>query len=256
VRVTVLGCGGSGGVPLITGEWGRCDPANPRNKRRRPSILVETATTTLLVDTGPDLRAQLLDAGCRRVDAVLYTHEHADHVHGIDDVRALNFSKGGAIDAYGFAGALETIVERFGYVFHESRTAAGVHRPQLTPRVIEPGRLQVGDLDLQVFAQDHGVTISAGIRIGRFAYSTDVVAFDEPAFETLAGVDTWIVGCLRREPHIAHAHMARVLEWVERLQPRRAILTHMNYSLDYDELRATLPAGVEPAYDGMVIDGL
>ena len=253
MRVTMLGCGGSGGVPLITGHWGRCDPSNPRTARRRPSILVEDNGSTILVDTGPDLRAQLLDAGCRRVDAVLYTHAHADHVHGIDDLRGLNFAMGGAIDAYGRQDTLHEIARRFSYVFEQAHDGTGPFRPQLTANLI--GRdFRAAGIDVVAFDQDHGDSTSTGFRFGPFAYSTDIVGLNDAAFALLAGVEVWIVGCLRADPHPAHAHLERVLQWVERLKPERAILTHMNHTMDYAELAATLPSGVEPGFDGLAIE--
>lgn len=253
MRVTMLGCGGSGGVPLITGDWGRCDPGNPKNARRRPSILVEHGGTVVLVDTGPDFRNQLLDAGCDRLDAILYTHAHADHVHGIDDVRALNYAMRRPIDAYATAETLEEIAARFDYAFRPIEPGGGFYRPQLAPRPID-GAFTVGELDIVPFRQDHGVCVSTGFRFGRFGYSTDVVRLDDAAFETLAGVEVWIVDCLRLEPHPTHAHLERTLEWIDRLAPKRAILTHMNHSVDYADMASRLPRGVEPGFDGLVIE--
>lgn len=254
MRVTMLGCGGSGGVPLANGCWGRCDPANARNRRRRPSILVEHDDVTLLVDTGPDLRAQLLDAGCRRLDAVLYTHAHADHLHGIDDIRALAVGPGSrAIEAFGTPETLDEILSRFAYAFQRTGPSGSLYPPLMQARPIE-GPFQVGGLEILPFRQDHGTCTSTGYRFGRFAYSTDVVRLDEEAFAALSGVEVWIVGCLRVAPHPTHAHLARVLEWVDRLVPKRTIFTHMNQTLDYDELTAQLPAGIEPGHDGLVIE--
>lgn len=255
MRVTVLGCGGSGGVPLATGEWGVCDPTNPKNRRRRPSILIEDEELTILVDTGPDVREQLLDAACRRIDAILYTHAHADHVHGLDDLRAFNNVMGRPIDAFGTEGTLAAIRERFAYAFEAIEPGHGFYRPQLIARIIteyEPFR--VGHLDVLPFRQDHGLSLSTGFRIGRFAYSTDVVGLDEQAFEALTGVEVWIVDCLREWPHITHAHLAQTLEWIDRVGAERAILTHMNHQADYDVLAAKLPPGVEPGYDGLVLE--
>ncbi|MSO75686.1 MAG: MBL fold metallo-hydrolase [Alphaproteobacteria bacterium] len=255
MRVTVLGSGASGGVPLVGGVWGACDPANPRNRRLRPSLLVEGAGASILIDTSPDLRAQLLASAVGRLDAVLYTHAHADHVHGIDDLRALNFATGAAIPAYGSAKTLAEIADRFGYAFIKSAPPQkpGWTRPELTPHVIT-GPFQIAGLEIVPFDQDHHVTISTGFRIGRFAYSTDVVRLDEAAFATLAGIEVWVVSCLREEPHPIHAHLEWVLGWIERLRPQRAILTHMNHSLDYATLARKLPPGVEPGYDGLVLE--
>jgi len=255
MRVTILGCGGSGGVPLSNGLWGACDPSNPKNRRRRPSILIQEQGLDILVDTGPDMREQLIAAGCSKLDAVLYTHPHADHIHGIDDVRALNVQAGRVIDAYGNGATLSNLEARFSYVFSPIDHAKyGFYRPQLRAHVVESGPFEVGGLEIIAFPQDHYSCVSLGFRIGGFAYSTDVVSLDEHAFATLAGVDTWVVDALRETPHPAHAHLARTLSWIERLKPRRAILTHMNHDMDYETLHRKLPAGVEPGYDGMVID--
>ena len=255
MRVTVLGSGASGGVPLVGGVWGACDPENPRNRRLRPSLLVESEGTAILIDTSPDLRAQLLASSVSRLDAVLYTHAHADHVHGIDDLRALNCASGTAIPAFGSARTLAEVSDRFGYAFTRSEPPAkpGWHKPELAPQVID-GPFQVGRLAIEPFDQDHHVTVSTGFRIGRFAYSTDVVRLDEAAFVALDGIEVWVVSCLREEPHPIHAHLELVLSWIRRLRPRRAILTHMNHSMDYASLARKLPPGIEPGYDGLVLE--
>ncbi|HYE50434.1 MAG TPA: MBL fold metallo-hydrolase [Azospirillaceae bacterium] len=251
MKVTILGCGGSGGVPLIGNVWGACDPANPRNRRRRCSILIERGATTVLVDTGPDVREQLIDAGVQHLDAVLYTHEHADHTHGIDELRAMNWVMRRPIDCYADRMTLDILLKRFDYCFAppEMRFV----RPELVAHPID-GPFELGSLSVVPFRQEHGRLPSLGFRFGRFAYSTDVVHLDETAFAVLEGVDTWIVDCTRETPHPVHAHLELTLSWIERLRPRRAILTHMNHTMDYDTLRAKLPPGVEPAYDGMVLE--
>lgn len=253
MKVTVLGCGGSLGVPMVGGLWGDCDPTNPRNRRRRPSILVTTASTTVLVDTSPDLRDQLLDAGVRRLDAVLFTHDHADHLHGVDDLRPLTFWRDGPIPAYCDPATKASLEDRFGYVVDSVVMERGPYRPLLTLRLVD-GPLTVGDLTVQPFRQDHGFGPSLGLRFGPFAYSTDVVDLDDAAFEALDGVDTWMVDATRLEPHPSHAHLDRTLEWIARLGPRQAYLTHMNHQMDYDSLVARLPDGVAPAYDGLVLE--
>ena len=255
MKVTVLGCGPSGGVPLIGNDWGQCDPTNPRNRRRRASILVEEGTHVLLVDTSPDMRQQLLDAGVTRIDAVLYTHAHADHCHGIDEVRSLNRLTGRSLPIYGSAKTLEEIRQRFRYIFApvNPRYAAAFYKPALEPHVVA-GAFEAAGLAVTPFVQDHGSTETLGFRLGRFAYSTDVVRLDEAAFAILAGIDTWIVDCYRREPHPTHTHLEQTLAWIERLRPRRVFLTHMDGLLDYEALKRELPPGVEPAYDGLTID--
>ncbi len=252
VKVTVLGCGGSLGVPMVGNVWGNCDPAEPRNRRRRPCILVETRATSVLVDTPPDLREGLLAAQVTRLDAVLYTHAHADHVHGIDDLRGLTFKTRQAIPGYCDAVTLGEIERRFGYAVSSVEMERKLYQPLMRPVLID-GAFRVGDLDIQPFVQDHGTCPSLGFRFGRFAYSTDAVALDEAAFAALEGIDVWLVDATREEPHPTHAHLARTLEWIARVRPRRAILTHMNHTMDYRRLLQILPAHVEPAYDGMVI---
>jgi phosphoribosyl 1,2-cyclic phosphate phosphodiesterase len=254
MRVTILGCAGSHGVPLIGGNWGVCDPKNPKNRRRRPSIHVATADLSILVDTSPDLREQCLDAGITRVDAVLYTHSHADHVHGIDDLRSICRLQRRLVDVYAEPAFLDEIRQRFRYVFEGRTDADELYRPLAVPHAIA-GPFKIGALDIVPFPQDHGIGPSTGFRLGRFAYSTDAVRLPEAAFEALAGIDVWIVDCLRVEPaHPTHAHLERTLAWLGRVKPRRAILTHMNHQTDYDRMSAILPPGVEPAYDGMVLE--
>jgi phosphoribosyl 1,2-cyclic phosphate phosphodiesterase len=255
MRVTILGCGPSWGVPRIGGEWGKCDPANPRNRRLRVSALVEEGGRTLLIDTSPDLREQLLDAAVQRVDAVLFTHAHADHLHGIDDLRSVNRLMGGAIPIFASSEALGEIRQRFGYVFAPGRPdwQRSFYKPVLEPHVID-GPFAAAGLPVVPFAQDHGYSQTLGFRIGKMAYSTDVIELDEAAFAALAGVELWIVDCIRREPHVTHSHLEKTLAWIGRVRPRRAVLTHMDESLDYETLRAELPPGVEPGYDGLTIE--
>jgi len=255
MRITMLGCGPSWGVPRIGGDWGACDPNNPRNRRRRVSVLVETGEATLLIDTSPDLREQLLAAGVRRLDAVLYTHAHADHLHGIDELRSVNWLMQRAIPVFASAEALDEIGRRFGYVFDAVKPGrqSVYYKPVLERHTIV-GPFQAAGVSVTPFVQDHGFSATLGFRIGGFAYSTDVVNLDEAAFAALAGVEVWIVDCIRRRPHVTHAHLDKTLGWIARVAPRRAILTHMDESLDYAALFHELPAGVEPGYDGLVID--
>jgi phosphoribosyl 1,2-cyclic phosphate phosphodiesterase len=253
MKVRILGCGASGGVPRLGGVWGACDPAEPRNRRRRASILVEDGTTALLIDTSPDLREQLLDAGTRRLDAVLFTHAHADHLHGIDDLRSMNRLMRAPLPVYADAQTLATIAERFDYVFRPVAEGASFYKPTLIPHTID-GEFTVADVKIVSFVQDHGFSTTLGFRIGAMAYSTDAVDLGEAAFAALAGIDLWIVDCLRYEPHPTHSHLARTLSWIERVKPRRAVLTHMDIQLDYATLSRELPPGVEPAYDGLTLE--
>ena len=255
MRVTVLGCGPSGGVPLIGNDWGECDPANPRNRRRRASILVEQNGAKILVDASPDMRMQLLDAGISRLDGIVFTHAHADHCHGIDEVRALNRAMGEAVPIYAAPTTLAELKQRFAYIFRPSDPAAGAvfYKPSLLPTIIE-GPFEVAGVRVLPFTQNHGFSTTLGFRFGDLAYSTDVVTLDEPVFGALEGVGTWIVDCYRRTPHPTHTHLGQTLDWIARVKPKRAILTHMDVQLDYETLRRELPAGIEPAYDGMVVD--
>jgi phosphoribosyl 1,2-cyclic phosphate phosphodiesterase len=248
----VLGSGNSTGVPMSDGDWGGCDRNEPRNRRRRASILIESDRTRVLVDAGPDLREQMLSAEVGRLDAVIFTHAHADHSQGIDDLRPFGGFGGRALPIYAFPEILEQLKLRFGYLFGGGR-AGYYDKPTLQP-IEAPPHLTIGDLDFTLFEQDHVVCRTLGIRIGDLAYSTDVKTLPEAAFDALAGVGTWIVAAVRREPHLAHAHLDQVLGWIARIRPAQAYLTHLNLSMDYRSLLATLPRGIEPAYDGLVVE--
>ena len=260
MKVTLLGTGASAGVPMIGGpdgggDWGACDPEEPRNRRTRSSIVVEGPNhQRLLVDTSPDMRTQLLDCRIPGADAVLFTHAHADHITGIDDVRVLNRIANRPLPAYATAATLDEIIGRFGYAF-KPWDSTHFYRPVLVANTVAPGEtVAIAGLAVRLFPQNHGRIETLGLRIGRFGYSTDVIGLDDGAFEALAGVDTWVVGCFLRDgPHWTHADLATVLSWVERLRPRRTVLTHMGTDMDWAWLRANLPPGVEAGYDGMVL---
>jgi len=254
MRITVLGCGSSNGVPHIGDRWGDCDPNDPRNRRSRPSVLVETdGGALILIDTSPDLREQLLAAGVERIDAVLWTHAHADHVHGLDDLREICRLMEAPVRVFGLAEHLAEIRRRFGYAFDPLPEGHSYYRPVLDATAID-GPFTVGDAAITAFVQDHGWTSTLGFRIGAFAYSTDVVRMGEGAFACLSGIDTWIVDCVRREPHPVHSHLEQTLGWIERARPKRAFLTHMGNTLDYASLTAELPPGVWPAHDGLIVN--
>ncbi len=247
-------------MPQIGGEdergaWGACDPAEPRNRRTRSAALVEDAAgRRLLIDAGPDLRSQMLATGFARLDAVAFTHAHADHVMGLDDLRIVNRLRGDALDAFGNAETLDSLRTRFDYAFHPP-SPKGFFRPSLTPRVVAPGEVvRMACMPVQVLRQDHRVMETLGLRIGTFAYSTDVVAFPEESLAALEGLDTWVVGCFQRQRHPVHAHVEQVLDWVARLRPRRTVLTHMGYDLDWAWMAANLPPGIEAGFDGMVLE--
>jgi phosphoribosyl 1,2-cyclic phosphate phosphodiesterase len=256
MRVTILGCGHSSGTPQIALGWGNCDPGNPKNRRLRPSILVENDDTRILVDTSPDMRQQLLTADVNHLDAVFYTHAHADHLHGIDDLRAINRSMERSIEAYADAATWEHIDNRFPYALQPLPEGTNFYyKPTLNPHVItDGGAFRVGTIEVTAFEQEHGHCQTRGFRFGPIAYSTDVLELPDYAFDILAGVETWIVGTLVDSPHPAHAHVDKALEWIERVRPKRAVLTHLSSDLDYETLRKRLPQGVEPAYDGMLIE--
>lgn len=256
LKVTMLGSGASGGVPLIGCECAVCASNNPKNRRSRVSILIESATTRLMVDTSPDLRTQCLQQGISRVDAILITHDHADHTHGLDDTRSFNFHRNGPVPLYAEAECLAALQAKFAYAFGAPRQEYGWYRPCLIPHAVTlpaAGPLTIGDLKLIIFPQTHGRITSLGIRIGDFAYSTDVNHLPEEAFAALEGVRVWIVDCLGYKPAPTHAHLEQTLAWIGRVRPERAILTHMSHQFDYETLAAALPPGVEPGYDGLVL---
>ncbi len=259
MRAIVLGCGGSAGVPHIggpdgRGDWGVCDPAEPRNRRTRSSIVIEAPGGRILVDTGPDLRAQLLANAIPRIEAVAFTHAHADHITGLDEVRILNRIAGRPLAAYATDATLQELQHRFDYAFKPWKPPH-FYRPVLETRVVTPGEiLQIAGLAVTVFEQDHHVVRTLGLRAGGFAYSTDAVRLDEAALAILQGVDTWLVGCFQREPHLTHAHIGLVLEWRARIGARRTVLTHMGNDMDWSWLAAHLPPDIEAAYDGQVLD--
>jgi phosphoribosyl 1,2-cyclic phosphate phosphodiesterase len=249
LKLLMLGSGTSSGVPRIGGDWGRCNPANPRNRRTRVSILVESGDTRLLVDTGPDLRAQLLDAGVGWLTAVLYTHDHADHCHGIDDLRALFHAAGVEIDCYMDRATRASLRTRFRYVF-----AGRAGYPATAKAHLLQNEMQFGPIRVRPFRQEHGPVHSIGFRFEAdgqaIAYSTDVSGFPAESWPHLEGLDLWVVDALRRNPHPTHSHLAQTLGWIEQAEPREAWLTHMDQSMDHDELVAELPPGVSPGYDG------
>jgi phosphoribosyl 1,2-cyclic phosphate phosphodiesterase len=259
LRFTILGCGSSGGVPRLGGDWGNCDPTNPKNRRRRCSMLVERVgpdgTTRVLIDTSPDMRDQLLDAGVGTLDAVIYTHSHADHMHGIDDLRQIVFNMRARIPVWADGPTQEALLSRFGYAF--TQPEGSPYPPILDLHTID-GEVWIdgagGVVSLVPFRAEHGAMDALGFRIGPLAYLPDVVAMPPESWQHLAGLDCWVLDALRRKPHPTHVHLALSLEWIAKMAPTRAVLTNMHVDLDYAELVAELPAGVEPAYDGLVIE--
>ncbi len=258
---TILGCGSSPGVPRIGNHWGACDPSNPKNRRRRCSLLVQrisaNGVTNVLVDTSPDLRSQALDAGVATLDGVLFTHSHADHIHGIDDLRGFVMNTGRRVEVFADDATVARLKASFDYCF---KTPPGSEYPPIANAntiaagsdvtVAGPG----GPVTARPIKQMHGRVPSLAFRFGGLAYSPDVSGLDDEAIDQLTGLDVWIVDALRRRPHPSHFSLHEALEWIERLKPRRAVLTHMHVDLDYATLRRELPAHVEPAYDGMAIE--
>ncbi len=254
----MLGCGPSVGVPSISGGWGRCDPQEPRNRRRRCSILVEKEDQRILVDASPDLREQLLDAGVRSINALLITHIHADHTHGLDDLRPLYWVTRERLVTYADAGTWADLDTRFGYLVEASPQSPPHFVPPLERRVFDAGTYEIAGCTVEVMRQDHGTSgESLGFVFdGKAAYSTDVAYLTDAQLDRLAEqqLDLWIVDCLREEETGAHASLARAISWVERVRPRQAYLTHMNSALDYHTTLAKCPPGLEPGYDGLVVD--
>jgi phosphoribosyl 1,2-cyclic phosphate phosphodiesterase len=258
---TILGCGSSGGVPRPALGWGKCDPANPKNRRRRCALLVERRNsageaTRVLVDTGPDLREQLIDANVEWLDGVLFTHEHADHTHGIDDLRGLFIHKRRRIDVYSDERTSAMLTNRFGYCFVKPQGSD--YPPIVNDHRIGPGRPIAidgpgGTIMAMPFMQDHGDIPSLGFRFGGLAYSADLKTLPDDSMPALAGLDLWIVDALRYTPHPSHFSVEDALGWIARIKPKRAILTNLHSDLDYETLRAELPPHIEPAYDGLTV---
>mgnify|MGYP000114967051 CR=1 FL=1 len=262
LRATILGCGASPGVPRIGNDWGACDPDEPRNRRTRCSLLLERfedgdTPTRVLVDTGPDLREQLLSANVGFLDAVIYTHAHADHLHGIDDLRAFWMNTKQLLDIHADADTWARIDQAFGYCF--TTPAGSSYPPTLRYRPMAIGTPVTvtgagGALSVMPFRQTHGGSDSLGLRVGGLAYSCDISDVPAESLSYLEGLDVWIVDALRYTPHPSHFDVHQALDWIARIKPQRALLTHMHTDLDYQTLKASLPSGIEPAWDGAVLE--
>jgi len=257
-RFTILGCGSSGGVPRIGGHWGECDPKNPKNRRRRCSLLVEQdgpdGTTSVLIDTSPDMREQLIDAGVTRLDGVVYTHPHADHVHGIDDLRMVAINMRDRVQVWADTPTSDALMTRFGYVF---RTPPGSGYPPILEMNAIDGDVVIngpgGAISLSPFEVQHGTIRALGFRMDDVAYLPDVSDLDSGKL-ALHGLDLLIIDALRRTPHPSHSHLDNTLAWIAELEPKRAVLTNMHIDLDYEAVAAETPDHVTPAYDGMVLE--
>jgi phosphoribosyl 1,2-cyclic phosphate phosphodiesterase len=268
LRFTILGCGSSGGVPRLGGHWGDCDPTNPKNRRRRCSMLVERigaqGITRVLIDTSPDMRDQLLSAGVGALDAVVYTHSHADHVHGLDDLRQITFNTRKRLDVWADSDTQEALLSRFGYAFVQP--ADSNYPPICTLHSIKGNTLAGspmpsfevngagGEISFAPLRVTHGNIDALGFRIGGLAYLPDVNEIPEAAWESLQDLEIFIVDALRRAPHPTHAHLALALEWIARATPKQAVLTNMHIDLDHDTVQAETPHHIRPAYDGMVLE--
>ncbi|GAA4113664.1 MBL fold metallo-hydrolase [Aminobacter aganoensis] len=261
LRLTILGCGSSPGTPRITGDWGACDPANPKNRRMRAAAMVErisaSGTTRVIIDTGPDFRTQMLAAGVSRIDAVVYTHPHADHIHGIDDLRGYVLERGRLIDIHADDFTLGRLKLAFGYCIETPPGSS--YPPIVRPSVIEHDKPftiagEGGPLTFLPLPQVHGDIVSLGFRVGTIAYCSDVSDFPEATVARMDGLDLLVVDALQYKPHVSHLSLSEALQWIERLKPRRAVLTHMHVPLDYATVMSATPAHVEPAYDGMAME--
>jgi len=261
MRFTILGCGSSPGVPRIHGDWGDCDPENPKNRRTRCSLLVERITdqgrTTIVVDTSPDFRQQMLGAGVQHLDGVLYTHSHADHVNGIDDLRQYALIQRERINVYADEPTLAHLTRSFEYCFQAPE--GSMYPPICKTNLIGAGkRLSIegegGAIEVLPILQVHGPIRSLGFRFGKFAYSPDVSDLPPESVEALADLDYWVVDALQYKPHISHFSLAEAVEWIGRLKPGSAFLTHMHIPLDYETVLEETPYNVAPAHDGLVVE--
>jgi phosphoribosyl 1,2-cyclic phosphate phosphodiesterase len=258
LKFTVLGCGSSGGVPRLGGHWGACDPANPKNIRRRCSLLIERfdddGATRVIIDTSPDMRSQLLDAGIGALDAVVYSHSHADHVHGLDDLRMIVFNTRNRLPVWADGATQNDLISRFGYAFVQPEGSP--YPPILNMHTIK-GDITIdgagGAIVLTPFKVNHGAIDSLGFRIADLAYLPDVADIYDAAWPVLDGLDCWIVDALRYTPHPSHSHLENTLAWIARVKPKRAVLTNMHIDLDYETVKEETPDHITPAFDGMTL---
>jgi len=255
LKLTILGCGNSTGVPAVGNFWGHCDPQEPKNHRRRCSVAVQSTDTTLIIDTGPDFREQVNAHNISQLDGILYTHEHADHMHGIDDLRFYRFKQQNLVPTYLSGHTYKIVQDRFGYMFDGGNHV--IYKPILAPNIVEFGReYRCGEVAFTPFAQDHGSCISTGYRFGNLAYSVDLIDLDEAAIETLRGIETWIVdaAAYKNENNAVHATIDKIIALNENIGAAKIILTSLSIDMDYKTLCRDLPPHIRPAFDGMVIE--
>ncbi len=253
MKITVLGCGSSLGVPALSYGWGDCNPSNPKNRRTRSSIIIEDNDSTLLVDMSPDLRNQLLECHKEIIDAVLFTHSHYDHVNGINEMRPICLNNKTTLDIFALEETLSEISHMFSYLFETNKHV--IYRPYLCAHKIQEGKFNIKNIEGICFRQNHGFSSSLGFRIKNFAYSTDIMELDKNMVKNLQNLDVWIVDCLSfKEARPTHANLPTVLKWVEQIKPKKTYLTHMDTSMDYDTLVKILPNYIAPAYDQLVIE--
>ncbi len=250
MKITILGSGSSGGVPLIGNYWGECNPKNKKNYRTRVSVLVSYENKNILIDTSPDLRVQALNNNIKNIDAVCWTHAHADHANGIDDLRQFLWTKKERLPVYASEDTYKSLKKRFDYIFDEKNS---YFQPPLNINIIKSGPIKIFNNTFFCFEQNHGNEITYGYRFNDFVYSTDVKSFPKASEKYLQDIKLWIVDCVRFEPHYSHSHFEQTLSWIDKYKPKKAILTHLGAWLDYEKLKKLCPANVFPAYDGQII---
>ena len=258
LKFTILGCSSSGGVPRLGGNWGECDPDNPKNNRRRCSMMVQRimdrGTTNVLIDTSPDMRNQLLDAKINRLDAVVYTHGHADHTNGLDDLRQYVLMQRAQVPVYADILTQDSLLDRFNYAFEQPESS-------IYPAILNLNELQDvtlidgpgGVIEFMALDVDHGSMPAKGFRIEDLAYIPDVITIPDQTWAKLAGLEYWIIDALRRTPHATHTHLSNTIKWIEAVKPKHAVITNMHIDLDYEDVMAETPENTVPAYDGMTI---
>ncbi|MBI28833.1 MAG: Ribonuclease BN [Alphaproteobacteria bacterium MarineAlpha5_Bin11] len=249
MKIRVLGCGSSFGVPLIGNKFGNCDSNNSKNYRTRPSILINSNDKNILIDSGPDLRFQLLQANIEKIDACLYTHKHADHIHGINDLRALSLFMKKKIPAWGSEETIDYLINNFNYIFKKTQ----IYEPIMDTNIIAD-TFYIDDIKINSFQHNHGKIDCTSYRINDFAYSTDIKYFYDNTLDKLKGIKLWIIGCLRMDSHPSHASYDQIMEYINYIKPEKTYLTHLTGLMDYETLINITPENINPAYDGLELN--